>query len=399
MSQVYFEEIEQVVSSALASADRRIYIAVAWFTNNVLFGGLKRALDKKVEVKILIMDDILNRCEFGLDFGDLAEKGAEIRLFNSKRRTMHNKFCVIDDKVITGSYNWTYHANINHENIVVIDEPGIANSFSEQFENLFEDSEPIKMPYEKLKWTDIKSNDFTELKRSIYRDIDAKNDINKDNKKAKLIEVNSAYQSKDDDQLRMASQMPVRDSITIMDVLVNNYSIYENKLWEENDLGTALNNVSGYDRFCKWFYRPYELMEDKNHREYIRGDMVTYNERKDPWVEGVKLKIYDEFFIDSLKGYLTDAKTYVYGKIPKNILCIEYAKMCFYKFPSPMYHRWHPQKWRNGEDGLIPSINLFSIAKEIDGDNVVFYEGWDPNKRGEIIQQRNFSGSWTEIVG
>ena len=33
---------------------------------------------------------------------------------------MHNKFCVIDrSTVINGSYNWSYKARQNHENITV----------------------------------------------------------------------------------------------------------------------------------------------------------------------------------------------------------------------------------------------------------------------------------------
>jgi phosphatidylserine/phosphatidylglycerophosphate/cardiolipin synthase-like enzyme len=87
---------------------------------------------------------------FGLDFGLLAQNGADVRLANQKNGTMHNKFCVIDDKVITGSYNWTYHANLNNENIVVIDESDIVNGFCIQFDNLFNTSIPIDLPYEHL---------------------------------------------------------------------------------------------------------------------------------------------------------------------------------------------------------------------------------------------------------
>jgi phosphatidylserine/phosphatidylglycerophosphate/cardiolipin synthase-like enzyme len=33
---------------------------------------------------------------------------------------MHNKFCVIDGQaVITGSFNWSYKARQNHENITI----------------------------------------------------------------------------------------------------------------------------------------------------------------------------------------------------------------------------------------------------------------------------------------
>lgn len=48
---------------------------------------------------------------------------------------MHNKFCVIDGKtVINGSYNWTYSATSNEENVnVVTDNKEFAEKFVLQF--------------------------------------------------------------------------------------------------------------------------------------------------------------------------------------------------------------------------------------------------------------------------
>lgn len=108
MQQVYFIDIDHVIYSNLALAKSRIYIVVSWFTNNVLFDELNKALQRSVDVKLLILDDILNRNKFGLDYGLLANNGAEVRFAGSKIGTMHNKFLVIDEKVITGSCNWTF---------------------------------------------------------------------------------------------------------------------------------------------------------------------------------------------------------------------------------------------------------------------------------------------------
>ena len=38
----------------------------------------------------------------------------------------------------------------------------------------------------------------------------------------------------------------------------------------------------------------------------------------------------------------------------------------------------------------ISSINLLGIVKDVDGDNIVFYDGWDPQKRGEKIMKEFF---------
>ena len=50
---------------------------------------------------------------------------------------MHNKFAIIDDKVWTGSFNWTISANRkNQENVVYNDEKDVYEKFLEQFEKL-----------------------------------------------------------------------------------------------------------------------------------------------------------------------------------------------------------------------------------------------------------------------
>lgn len=52
---------------------------------------------------------------------------------------MHNKFCVIDNqKVITGSYNWSVNAeNKNDENAAVMYDDERASDYSVEFRNLF----------------------------------------------------------------------------------------------------------------------------------------------------------------------------------------------------------------------------------------------------------------------
>jgi phosphatidylserine/phosphatidylglycerophosphate/cardiolipin synthase-like enzyme len=51
---------------------------------------------------------------------------------------MHNKFAIIDQKVWTGSFNWTHSANHkNHENVVIIGgEDSIRLKFLKQFDAL-----------------------------------------------------------------------------------------------------------------------------------------------------------------------------------------------------------------------------------------------------------------------
>lgn len=391
MTKICFENIENVLSATISNAEKRILVAVAWFTNSRLFDGLTLALERNVEVEILILNDILNRNEFGLDFGVLSKLGAEVRFARSDKGTMHNKFCIIDNMVITGSYNWTYQANNNTENILMTDEYSVVNSYREEFDRLFCDAIPIPQPYEHLKWTDVKEGDFSELRRNIFRDVIAKNDENRELKRIKLINLDHAFKSGDSEELAKASALTTEKHLkTIMEVLTSRSQDFTYRLWEENIVGKPFDNDHVY--IGKWWYIPYGIKEDKYHREYIEGTLKTNASRNNIWAGGLNLNVYDEQFIADIKQVLCSKTLSLENRklIPDSMLRIDFAKMFFYQFPSPMFNKSQPSTWKNTMQRTISAINLLGIVKEINGDDVVFYEGWDPQKRGEIIRQRYF---------
>ena len=388
MIHTYFENIETKIESAINSAEHRIYVAVAWFTNQALFDNIVRATERNVEIKLLLLDDILNRNEFGLDLGILIEKGGDIRFANDKSGTMHHKFCIIDDKVITGSYNWTYHANKNDENIVVIDEESIVNKYCEQFDTLFKRYNTVTLPYEFLKWTEIKEGDFTEYRREIYREVIDKDDIHKEVKKNKLVSIDKAFKSGSSEELNKANSLPTEVHFrTITEVLTSHSQEFSLKLWRQ-----SREEHSDFYQVEKWQYYPdSEIHEDKYHREYLKGRLKLINQ---PLEKGLELRIYDSEFISDIKKFW-DSKT----KIPKYMLQIDLATMYHYHFSTPM----HSEKSKQS----ISAIDVFGIIKKIKDDNVVcrddnnvfcnsiyddevFYEGWDPKKRGEMIMNNFF---------
>lgn len=304
---------------------------------------------------------------------------------------MHNKFCIIDNLVITGSYNWTYNANRNNENILVTDEGSIIKAYREEFERLFDDATPIPQPYEHLKWTDVKEGDFSELRRNIFRDIIAKNDENRELKRAKLLNLDHAYKSGDFNELDKVSSLPITGKMrTITEVLTDRNRDYEFKLWEENTAGKPLDNVEGYVRVEKWFFIPLEIKEDKYHQLCIEGSLKVYCSKDDIWSRGLKLKVYDIKFIEVIKTYWGTSTTGDYKLIPAKILTIEGAKLFFYHFSTPLYNKSQSRTWKSTEPRIIPSINIFGIVKESDGNILTFYEGWDPQKRGEKIMKEFF---------
>ena len=56
----------------------------------------------------------------------------------SKHDYMHNKVLVIDDTVITGSYNFSRSAEFNAENILFIDSPPLAETYSHYIDHLID---------------------------------------------------------------------------------------------------------------------------------------------------------------------------------------------------------------------------------------------------------------------
>lgn len=136
MIDVVFDNIAYSIQKNINKATLNVKIAVAWFTNEELFRSVINALNRGVSVSVVILDDLINRNELALDFSQFIQAGG--KLYFSDKRKMHNKFCVIDDKIVlTGSYNWTYYAeNLNWENLVIIDNVDVILKFSNEFEQI-----------------------------------------------------------------------------------------------------------------------------------------------------------------------------------------------------------------------------------------------------------------------
>lgn len=391
MVNVYLKDIEDIIIANIKDANTRIYVAVSWFTNERIFNQLLESSNRKVDVKILILDDLLNRNEFGLDFGTLSNHNVEVKFAIPNSGTMHHKFCIIDDKIISGSYNWTYRANKNNENIILTDEPDVVRDYYNEFANLFNNASPIKLPYEHQRWVDVKERDFSEHCRNIFREVIAHNDVNREMERIKLISLNQAYKSGNRDELLKTSSLPTSGHLrTIIDVLTSRKQDFIFKLWEKNVTGKPYDNVDGYIDFDKWFFVPYKIEEDKYHQTYVEGALKTYSSLNHGLSKGLPLKVYDEEFIKVIRTYWGTKSYDDYRLIPSKVLMIDNAKLCYYNFPTTMFNKSQVQIQNGAKIKSTLAINIIGIAKAVDGDNVVFYDGWDPQKRGEKIMKEFF---------
>lgn len=135
MISAHFHHIRHTLIDQLVKASTQIDVAVAWFTQRDLFNTLISALDRGVTVSVLLSDSIINTAEHGLDFNLFIKKGGRIKFANSLKAFMHNKFCIIDHRIlITGSYNWTYYAEKrNYENILITDDIHVCSQYTDYF--------------------------------------------------------------------------------------------------------------------------------------------------------------------------------------------------------------------------------------------------------------------------
>ena len=135
----YFRDIHSVILDYIQKAENEILIAVAWFTDLELFDALCKKAQQGLSIRLVLIDDEINRGVGKLNFVRLQNLKAQITFLETQNfNRMHHKFCIIDQKiVITGSYNWTKQARNNEENITVIkDEVHIYDDYSAIFNQL-----------------------------------------------------------------------------------------------------------------------------------------------------------------------------------------------------------------------------------------------------------------------
>ena len=133
-TEVIFENIEQRIIKEIEDAHYAIFVSVAWFTNKKLFNALLEKAKVNCYVSIIIqLDEINSQC--GIDYSQIQVGRSECFNISKDAELLHDKFCVIDfKKVITGSYNWTYKASQNSENILILDDPSVATQYISRFE-------------------------------------------------------------------------------------------------------------------------------------------------------------------------------------------------------------------------------------------------------------------------
>jgi hypothetical protein len=129
---VHFEDIQKQIIEEIRKAKFIIWVAIAWFTDDILFKELVSKSKQGLNVQVIICDDQIN-ANGGLQFKDHFETIKRPQ-WGQYRNIMHNKFCIIDLKtVISGSYNWTRKAQYNSESIEIKHSRELAEHYANEF--------------------------------------------------------------------------------------------------------------------------------------------------------------------------------------------------------------------------------------------------------------------------
>ena len=137
-SEAVFDNIAERIIQEINKARKSIFIAVAWFTNKNLFDELLKKARNGCTVSLIISNDNIN-LNSSIDFEQLiTDKFKVYKIGNGDTELMHNKFCVIDySTVITGSYNWSYKAESNFENVIITsNDTTLAEQFISEINNI-----------------------------------------------------------------------------------------------------------------------------------------------------------------------------------------------------------------------------------------------------------------------
>jgi len=134
---VVFTEIQETIIQGIRDAKYLIWVAVAWFSNDVVLSELLEKKKQGLNIRLIISDEPSNQrlipeIEKAFDFVIIPHRG-----WNEYNR-MHDKFCIIDmEYVMHGSYNWTKTANFNDETLATALDSDFVKKFADEFMRMY----------------------------------------------------------------------------------------------------------------------------------------------------------------------------------------------------------------------------------------------------------------------
>lgn len=130
------EPVREHILDHLARTRRSIDVLAFSFTDDKIAEAL---IDRHyLGVPVRVVFEARNANGSGSEYGRLRAAGLDVQR-DGNCHTMHHKVMILDERVvITGSYNFTRRAEeVNDENLLIIDDPGLARAFAEEFTRVY----------------------------------------------------------------------------------------------------------------------------------------------------------------------------------------------------------------------------------------------------------------------
>ncbi len=236
---VHFSQIQGVLRQELMNAKSRIQVAVAWFTDQELYDILLEKAADDISVTVIIRNDSININSYGIDWQKLIDANGVLFLSNHSSH-LHHKFCLIDNnKGISGSYNWTYAAQKNQENVIVLCNLTVIKDFQLEFSKLIDSAHEVESITATYKTRPPVRNDFLEA------EFDNEIKFREELKRASLSEANydelieqaaGCYLRK---EYREAERM-LKEALSLKQNAVAAYELLSTVYWRTEEFSEAI---------------------------------------------------------------------------------------------------------------------------------------------------------------
>lgn len=149
-----------ILTADMMRATNYLCIAAAWITNTQVAQAI---IDSPAEHKYIVLNradlkrDSVKASRMLIEFVEKMTDEEHWQYMNDadgnmryactiigseswQQGVMHHKFIICDSVVWTGSYNFTFQASKNYENLIRIDDQQVADTFLEEMQNLLQEA-------------------------------------------------------------------------------------------------------------------------------------------------------------------------------------------------------------------------------------------------------------------
>jgi phosphatidylserine/phosphatidylglycerophosphate/cardiolipin synthase-like enzyme len=138
----HHDNIRDFVIKILKSAQKDLKICMFTISDDPIAETVAGCHKMGIQVRVITDDGKI--FDKGSDIYSLDRTGVKIKI-DSFRSLMHHKFVIIDNqKLLTGSYNWTRTgSDVNNENVLLTTNGNIVRAYRKEFKRLWKGMKPL----------------------------------------------------------------------------------------------------------------------------------------------------------------------------------------------------------------------------------------------------------------